>query len=109
MSLTSNSSMSLTSQIDNIVPNLIGLVAQKVERRSRNAKVAGSIPSRGQVELIFCGQVELTNYRRYRFGLLGLISVVLMSRMKVTSIIVTFDVSQMWDIKPLPECSNCKQ
>ena len=32
----------------------LGLVAQKVERRSRNAKVAGSIPSRDQVELIFC-------------------------------------------------------
>jgi hypothetical protein len=30
--------------------------------------------------------VYIYNYRRYRFGLLGLISVVLMSRMKVTSI-----------------------
>ena len=30
--------------------------------------------------------IYIYNYRRYRFGLLGLISVVLMSRMKVTSI-----------------------
>ena len=30
--------------------------------------------------------IYITNYRRYRFGLMGLISVVLMSRMKVTAI-----------------------
>ena len=30
------------------------LILPEVEHRSRNAKVAGSIPSRGQVELIFC-------------------------------------------------------
>ena len=28
----------------------LGLVAQRIEHRFRNAKVAGSIPSRGQVE-----------------------------------------------------------
>ena len=30
--------------------------------------------------------IYINNYRRYRFGLMGLISVVLMSRMKVTAI-----------------------
>jgi hypothetical protein len=32
------------------------------------------------------GHRAISNYRRYRFGLMGLISVVLMSRMKVTAI-----------------------
>ena len=32
----------------------LGLVAQRIEHRSRNAKVAGSIPSRGQVEFSTC-------------------------------------------------------
>ena len=32
----------------------LDLVAQMIEHRSRNAKVAGSIPSRGQVEFSTC-------------------------------------------------------
>ena len=32
----------------------LGLVAQRIEHRSRNAKVADSIPSRGQVEFSTC-------------------------------------------------------
>ena len=55
------------------------------------------------------GHRAISNYRRYRFGLLGLISVVLMSRTKVTAYTVTFDASQMWDTKTMPERSNCKQ
>jgi hypothetical protein len=41
-------------KINSTWPRLGIEFAPKVERRSRNAKVEGLIPSRGQVELIFC-------------------------------------------------------
>jgi hypothetical protein len=55
------------------------------------------------------GHRALSNYRRYRFGLMGLISVVLMSRMKVIAI-----YSHLWWLtnvghQTVPERSNCKQ
>ena len=49
-----NSEMPITSQ-NKQHRSQLGLLAQEVERpRSRNAKVAGSIPSRGQVERSTC-------------------------------------------------------